>query len=142
MKLKEITAKSGLLYRNIGDSVANQLLSGKSVPNNSKFTSFVKDVKHLKAEFGNRTICCKIVDLPKTVKLIEIQYDFEWFTRSTLNKELLQRVTGRTEEDFLEEFDHDIDLIDDEISTMYSEEEEIVLVNLLSFEPEIFKVVK
>jgi hypothetical protein len=131
--------KSNILYRRVSDSIAKLLRDGKSVPNKKKFVSFAKDRKYLKDEFGKTTVVLNTVDL-KNVKVIPIQYDLSWFTQSPMHRELLLYVTARDEDDWLEEFDNDIDAIDDELETIYGEEAEVVLMGLKEFDPAIFKV--
>lgn len=130
-----------ILYRRVDDKVADALRDGKTLPISRKFMSFVQDKKHLKSEFGNRTLMCKVSDLPKGCKVIPVQYDFEWFTRTTLNKEILEMVTGRTQEDWEEEFDS-VDDIDNELESLYEDEHEIVVIGLKEFSPKIFKEIK
>lgn len=49
-------------------------------------------------------------------------------------------VTSRTEEDFLDEFDQDIDAVENELESVYGDEHKVVLVNLKEYNPKIFKV--
>lgn len=139
-----ITEKSDsfTLYRHINDVVADALLAGKSVPVRTKFTSFVKNKSELKSEFGNRIIAVESKDLPSGTDVIELQYDLAWFTASPLRKQLLKMATGRTEQDWLDEFDGDFEDVDDEFETIYGDEHEVVVTGLNSFDPKIFKVLK
>lgn len=128
-----------VLYRMISKERAEKLLSGKSVPITSKFTSFVKDKNHLKREFGDSIIELRVNELPSGCKLIPIRYDLAWFTQSKLHQELLKSVTGRTEQDWLDEF-KDPDELDDEIETLYGDEHEIVVTGLKSLDPTKVKI--
>ena len=129
-----------LLYRNIGRNVVAELQAGKSVPITKKFVSFVRDKSHLKTEFGPCTIIIRSQELPRGVKVIPIQYDLAWFTQSKLHRELLQFVTGRDEDDWLEF--GDLEQIDNELETIYGEEKEVVLVGLKAYDPKYVKVMK
>lgn len=80
MKLAELLNQPGVLYRHVKNDLADLLANNKSAKNSRKFTSFVRRKEHLKSEFGNRIISCNTADLPKTVKVVDIQYDLAWFT--------------------------------------------------------------
>ena len=118
---------------------ADKLLKGMKVPT-SKFTSFVKDKSQLKHEFGERILELHTKDLPAGCKIFPIRYDLAWFTQSKFHQELLKSVTGRTEQDWLDEF-KDPDELDDEIETLYGDEHEIVVTGLKFFDPIKVKIV-
>jgi len=138
---KDLDESISKLYKRIDDKTASALAAGKSMPVKRKFTSFVKDPKYLKSEFGNTTVVCDVKDLPKGTKVVEIQYDLAWFTASPLRKELLMMVTSRDEEDWIEEFG-DVESVDNELESLYGDEHEVVVIGLNSFDPQIFKVLK
>lgn len=131
-----------VLFHNTGNIIADKLSKGEAIKITDKFTSFVRNKKELKSEFGPRTISCKQSDLPIGTQIIDIRYDLAWFTQSPLHKKLLMYVTSRTEQDLLDEFDNDIDAIDDELETIYGDEKEVIVVGLKQYHPQIFKVVK
>ena len=143
MKFSQFLAEENVqvLYRMISKDRAEKLLKGDLVPITTKFTSFVSDKSHLKREFGDKILELHAKDLPSGCKIIPIRYDLSWFTQSKLHLELLERVTGRTEQDWLEEFD-DPDSLDDELETLYGDEHEIVVTGLKSFDPSTVKIIE
>lgn len=130
------------MYRMVGDTVAAAIQAGKALPITRKFTSFVRDKKHLKSEFGNRIIQCFSQEFPKGVKIEEVQYDLEWFTRDKLHHEILLSVTGKTEKQWLDDFNGDWEAAEEEIEALFGDEHEVIAIGLKSFDPRIFKVIK
>lgn len=145
MKFSEFLTEAPLvLYRMIDKGRAEKLLKGDSVPVTTKFTSFVSDKKHLKREFGERVLEIQVKDFPSSCKIIPIQYDLAWFTQSPLHKELLLRVTSKSEQDWLDQFEDKYDpveSIDDEIESLYGDEHEIIVTGLKTFDATKLKIV-
>lgn len=133
----------GTLYANVTNHVADLLRAGKTVKNigsNRAYMSFVKNKNHLKAEFGPKTICVKISDLPKTCEVITIVYDLAWFAQDKKHRDIMVYVTARTPESWVEEHGGDIDVADEELEVLYGDEKEVLVIGLTAMDPKIFKV--
>jgi len=128
-----------IIYKNIDEISFLKFLNFGKIDFGGDYEniSATRDKHSLKNEFGEHTLQLDISKLPKDCEFIDVVYDFNWFT-SSQNKNLLLNVTGKSEEDWIdwakeegaESLDQIIDIIDNEIVECYSQEAEVVIINL------------